>query len=165
VEAFLGVALIVGLFVAYVVQRREKTKPLPVPPPMAEAIAEAVPTPRGSSPNWGAPILFCGLLYGAATAGVWWSVLWQVLYFVLVALGAYTAFSAKEFAGELKRDPATTRREHYLKFAVPYVLVPVIAWVLAIPVGWTSAALLPALPWVLLIAIGLVAVLAPGKKS
>jgi hypothetical protein len=159
--AFLGFALIVGLFVAYFLQQREKKRPAEPAPTEPGAAApsandEAI-GPRGSSPNWGAPILFCGFLYGATSrAGTGWSVFWQLLYFGLVALGAYTAFSAKEFAGEQARNPSVTRRDHMLQYGVTYVAVPVIAWVLAIPFGWPTATLLPALPWALLLIVGLV---------
>jgi hypothetical protein len=163
-SALLGFGLIVGLFVAYAIQRRgsakgaEPAQAAPVPTEPAAPVEAAAPAEerRGSSPNWGAPIIFVLLLFGAATQrGNGWGYLWQILFGLVVAVGAHTAFSPKEFAAELKRDPQATRATHALTFGIPYVLIPVVAWVVTIPLGRNWGSLIPAAPWALLAVFGI----------
>ena len=51
-----------------------------------------------------------------------------------------------------------------MKLGVPYILVPVVAWTIAIPLRVNGAWMLPALPWALLLAAGVVLSLT-GRKS
>jgi hypothetical protein len=161
-ESLLGVVLIAGLFVAYAMQRRAARGPsapetTPAVEPPGAKDEELEPT-RGSSPNWALPIVFCALLAAAsAHRSSWWGTLWQTLYLGLVALGVYSTFSAREIAAELERRPGLTAAEHRWQSGLPYVAVPVIAWALAIPIGWRPAVLLPALPWLILLIIGVIA--------
>jgi hypothetical protein len=159
-QGLAGLALIVGLFVFYARERRAKGRPPVVDgtPPVARVEALATPDAapsRGSSPNWGAPIVFVLLLLGAAThRGSWWGVLWQVLYFVIIGVALYSTFSPKEFAAELARRPGTTRGDVYLTLGVPYILVPIAGWIVTIPFNFAPGAFIPALPWVALIVAG-----------
>lgn len=159
-----GFALIIGLFVAYAIQRRN-ARIAKNPPPAAEPAAAPVaavdaataetPLRSSRSPNWGAPILFCLLLLGAAThRGNFWGYLWQTIFFAFVAVALYSMFSAKDFEIEKKRDPELTRSRHYLTIGVPYVLFPVIGWVVTIPMGINGGFLIPAVAWAPLILIG-----------
>jgi hypothetical protein len=171
-EGFLGFALIAGLFVAYAMQRRAQRRAADDAVAPKPAVAEsslprepagaAEPAPAAEqpvsygSPNWGAPIIFTGLLIAAAThRGSWWGTLWQVLYFAVIAVAAYSTFSRKELREEQQRRPGTTRGEVYLRTGVPYLLVPVVAWVLAMPLGFGAAVILPAIPWILLALLGI----------
>jgi hypothetical protein len=169
-QGLAGLALIVGLFVFYVRERRAKSRQplIEVQPPVARVEAPTTPEtkpPRGSSPNWGAPIIFVLLLSGAAThRGSWWGVLWQALYFAVIVVGLYSTFSPKELAAEQARRPGTTRRDVYLTLGVPYLLVPIVAWIVTIPFAFAPGAFIPALPWVALIVAGSFAALRPKLK-
>jgi phosphotransferase system glucose/maltose/N-acetylglucosamine-specific IIC component len=172
-QGLAGLALIVGLFVAYALERRARRRaaePPPVvaepEPPPAEIIDGTQPAPVSyGSPNWGAPIVFVLLLVGAAThRGSWWGVLWQVIYFGIIAVAAYSTFSRKELREEQERRPGTTRRDVFLRIGVPYLLIPLIAWLITMPLGITLGTLVPALPWMLLALLGVVATLrAPAR--
>jgi hypothetical protein len=168
-SGLIGFALIVALFVGYAMQRRGQSTPADsaaeTPAPADASVpagTSSEPAPaerRGSSPNWGAPILFVALLFGAASqGGNAWGYLWQALYWALILLGAYTAFSAKELAAERRRDPAATRMTQSLTYGIPYVLIPVVAWVAVILLDWRWGVFLPLAPWALLAVIAVVAV-------
>src|SRR5207248_5105249 len=95
---------------------------------------------RGSSPNWGMPIILCALLIGATShRDSSWGCVWQAIFLGIVGVAAYFVVSPKELAAEQTRRPGTTRFEHYLKLGVPYVAVPVVAWILVIPMGLGAA--------------------------
>ena len=173
-QGLFGFALIAGLFIWYVRERRARTRAAAPPDSIAKPPAERpatemepveAPVTQGSSPNWGAPIGFCLLLLGAVThRGNFWGYLWQACYLGIVVVATYSTFSPKELAAEKLRRPGTTRREHYVKLGVPYILVPVVAWTIAIPLRVNGAWMLPALPWALLLAAGVVLSLT-GRKS
>ena len=120
--------------------------------PASSADTTEPQSPAGRSPNWGAPLILCALLYGAASQGrSAWGLVWHGLYVAAVLLGAYTAFSNKEFEAERRRAPGTTRFQHIVWYGVPYVLFPVAGWLLAILAGSRFGTLVPALPWVALV--------------
>lgn len=154
----LGVLFIAGLFVAYVRQRRERNRP-PTPVVAAEqapaAASEPEPSTHSSSPNWGMPIVYCALLAGADShRGTFWGYLWQAIFFALLAVAAYSMFSPRELAATQSRNPETTRVNHYITLGVPYLLFPVIGWVLVMVFGWSAGAFVPALPWAALLLMG-----------
>ena len=156
-----GAVVIGGIVVAYVRERRARTRPpevLPAEPPEPLAATdEDTTTIRSSSPNWGMPIVYCLLLIGADThRDSFWGVLWQAIFFVIVAVAAYSTFSPKELAQEQARQPGTTRMQHYVTFGVPYLLFPLAGWFLAMRMGWRLGVFVPALPWLLLLLFGLI---------
>lgn len=177
----LGFAFIVGLFVAYAAEQRARRRaknPPPAPDPAAEPVVSAqqatapsdaaasVELARSaSSPNWGAPIVFCLLLLFAAThRHSFWGYLWQTIFWVIVLVAAYSAFLPSEIAKEQARHPGMTKRDIFLITGVPYVVLPIIGWVLVIPLGWNWAVIVPALPWALLLVIGMIAVAFQKKR-
>ncbi len=130
----------------------------PAPQDQAPHAAEA----PHRSPNWGMPIFFVALLLAAAThRDSWWGVLWQVLYGLIVAVAVYSTFAPGEVRRELERMPGWTRRDILLFTGVPYVLIPVIGWIAAIPLHWFPGVFIPALPWLGLILLAL-GVTVPG---
>jgi hypothetical protein len=164
--AFFGFLFIAGLFAAYALQERDKKRQAEradAPPQQQPVVAEPVaaverPVSQGS-PNWGAPILFTGLLIAAAThRDSWWGVFWQVPYFALMAVAAYSTFHPKEIAEEQRRRPGTTRRDVFIRTGIPYLIIPLIAWTVTIPAGLNAGALIAAVPWILLAIIGMVVV-------
>lgn len=177
IAGLLGFALMAALFVAYAWERRARRRGTTVAG-SAEVAVDVVATPdvatmepesavraqSRSSPNWGMPIVYGLLLAGAdAHRGSLWGYLWQGLYFALIAVALYSTFSPKELAAEQVRRPDTTRTGHYLALGVPYVLVPALAWVLVIPLGWMGGIFVPAVPWVLLLVGGLLGVALPRR--
>jgi hypothetical protein len=104
------------------------------------------------------PIVFTLLLVSAAAhRHSFWGYLWQLIFGGIVLLGAYSTFSPKEIAAEIARRPGTTRSSILVTTGVPYVLVPTIGWVLAIPLGWGPGALVPLLPWAALLVFAAIA--------
>jgi hypothetical protein len=159
-QGLFGLALIVGLVWWYARERRTKDRP-PAPPPepvdATPVVEDGEPTSRGSSPNWGAPIVYVLLLYAAVRSqGSWWSMLWLTIYFAIFGVAWYSTFSEKELVDEQARRPGTTRREHYFKLGVPYLLFPMLGWLGVCVFGWKLAVFIPTIPWVLLMAAGLV---------
>ena len=158
-QGLLGFALIIGLFVYYARERRAN-KHLPAST-VVDVIANdptvsAETEVRGSSPNWGAPIVYVLLLVAAQRSdGSWWRMLWLSLYFSIFGVAWYSMFSDKEFADEVARRPGTTRREQYFKIGVPYLLFPFLGWLGVIVFGWRAAVLIPAIPWLALVVAGL----------
>jgi Ca2+/Na+ antiporter len=155
-QGLFGFALIIGLFVWYVRERRAKNRPPALAPERVDVTpvaAEAEPVVRVSSPNWGAPIVYVLLLYAALKAqGTWWSMLWLTIYFAIFGVAWYSTFSEKELEDEQARRPGTTRREHYLKLGVPYLLFPMLGWLGVFVFGWKLAVFIPAIPWLALLA-------------
>jgi hypothetical protein len=175
-EAFLGFALIVGLFVAYAMQQRSTRraaedaaapKPAAIEAASPEVAADdaRVQAVSSGSPNWGAPVLFTGFLIGAAThRDSWWGILWQVLYFAMLAVAAWSTFGPGDLREEQRRHPGTTRSDMLVRIGIPYLLIPLVGWLLVIPLNHGAAALLPAIPWILLALLGVgVAVFSRAK--
>ena len=161
----IGAVAIGAIFVAYARERRARMRPPEVvlaEPPEQVASTEEEPTIRSSSPNWGMPIVYCLLLIGADThRNSFWGALWQAIFFVILAVAAYSTFSPKELAEEQARQPGTTRMQHYVTLGVPYLLFPLAGWFLAMRLGWRRGVLVPALPWMFLLLLGLVVILKP----
>ncbi len=158
-QGVFGLALIAGLFVWYARERRARKHPsAPAPEAVkATSVEDAEPVVRGASPNWGAPIAYVLLLHAALRSqGTWWSMVWLTIYFAIFGVAWYSTFSEKELADEQARRPGTTRREHYFKLGVPYLLFPMLGWLGAFVFGWRPAVFIPTIPWLLLIAAGLV---------
>ena len=155
-QTLFGLALIIGLFVWYARERRARNRPPASAPELVDAtpvVDEGEPVVHGPSPNWGAPIVYVLLLYAALrTQGTWWSMLWLTIYFMIFGVAWYSTFSEKELADEQARRPGTTRREHYIKLGVPYLLFPLLGWLGAIVFGWKLAVFIPAIPWLALLA-------------
>ena len=173
-SAVAGGAMIIGLFVAYARERRARTRArqvgasppvdpvvsaerIPVAAPDTSTEAAALePSTGGRSPNWGLPIVYGLLLIAVAThRGSVWGTVWQVVYLAIVALGAYSTFAPSELAGEQRRHPGTTRASHYVTFGVPYVLLPLVGWILVGPMRLPIGILAPIAPWIGLAVIGL----------
>ena len=144
VDGLLGLALIGGLFSAYYIQRRNARLARE-----AEQRAIAEPeTPSGPSPSFGVSFMYTVLLIAAGThphSG--WGYLWQALFGVMFVLAVGTTFSRGAWEGERAKAPALTRRAHMLMNGVLYVLLPLIGWVLVVPVGWLWGALAPGVIW------------------
>ena len=162
-SGFFGAALIVGLFVAYAMQRRARNRSpaaLETVEPPPDTRSETEPATSSRSPNWGMPIVYCLLLVAADShRGTFWGYLWQGTFLAILALAAYSTFSPKELASEQMRRPGTTRADHYLSLGVPYLLFPAIGWTLVVVVGWPVGILVPAIPWLLMLLAGAVVVL------
>jgi hypothetical protein len=155
-QALFGFALIGGLFVWYFRERRAKRATIePVAAPIVDATADVTtetPVVSLGSPNWGAPIFYVIVLLAIKGTRGWWSIGWLALYFAVWALAFYSTFSPSQLREEQERRPGTTRRFHYLRFGVPYVLFPLLGWFVAIRLSWLPGVLIPALPWVVLVA-------------
>lgn len=177
-SGLLGFALIAGLFVKYAMDRRARKRAanpdsIATPEPASVIATEpsttvsSEPRVRSSSPNWGMPVVYCLLLYGADSHRTnFWGYLWQGLYFALLAVASYSTFSPKELAAEQVRRPGTTRLNQYVTLGVPYVLFPAAGWILVEPVGWSPGVLVPALPWaLLLLAAGVTSLLPKGRDE
>lgn len=161
-----GFALIIGLFVAYALERRAArakknpsapTEPAPVAAPAATSdhASPAASAPQGRSPNWGAPIVFCLLLFGAAThRHSFWGYLWQAIFLAFVAFGVYSTASKRDFEIDRKRDSELTRTLYVITTGVPYVFFPLLGWTMVVPFGLNAGVIVPALAWVPLIFIG-----------
>jgi hypothetical protein len=157
-QALGGVALIVGLFVAYALERRARHRPATPPPEPVVAPVATAPTPAAPaettggrrSINWGAPIIYCVLLWGGAHRDTNWRYVWLTLYAAMLVVAGHTMFSAKEFAIERRRQPDLTWREHWVKIGVPYLLFPVAGLALVLA-GVSGGVIVPSLPWVFII--------------
>ena len=167
-----GFALIVGLFVAYLRERRARSRPATLPPVPAAAPATATEpasapaesTGGRSSINWGAPIIYCVLLWGVVHRDTNWRYVWLTLYSAMIAVAVHTMLSAKELAIERRRQPDLTRREHWVKIGVPYLLFPLAGLALVLA-GIPGGVLVPALPWVLIILAAVVILPAQAVAS
>lgn len=175
-SGLLGLLLIVGLFVAYGVQRRRqrqerlprRAEPSPNPEPAADAPASPrVDDPPARSADLGClPIVPSVLLLLVVThRGDFWGTLWQVVFFSLVAVAAWSALSPSEFARASRGDPEMTRRDHILTMGVGFVVLPLLGWVVAVPLRWDPGFLIPALPWAVLLAYGYIAAAFPRPKG
>ena len=148
VAGVVGALFIGGLFVAYVMQRRAKRlardaalRP-PAPPPAtlapakapaAEAPAKEVAESRPSSPAFGMSVACTVLLFAAGThLGSWWGYLWQALFAGVLLLGIGMAFGRDAYESARIYDPMRTRAAHMLINGVPYVLLPVVGYVIVI---------------------------------
>ena len=153
VAAVVGALFIGGLFVAYFMQQRAKRlardaalrPPAPPPAPLApaeapatealatEALASEGPESRPSSPAFGMSFLYTMLLFAAGThLGSWWGYLWQALFAGLLLLGIGMAFGRDAYESARVYDPTRTRAAHMLINGVPYVLLPVVGYVIVI---------------------------------
>lgn len=174
-QGLLGLLLVVGLFVAYGIERRTKRlarRPRPAEPaPTLEPAAEALAPPPGEdrparSTEFGclpiAPSVL--LLLVVAHRGDFWGTLWQVVFFSLVALASWSALSPTEFARANRSDPALTRRAHVVTMGVGFVALPLLGWVVAVPLRWAPGFLIPALPWAVALAYAYVAPILQRSK-
>lgn len=148
VAAAVGALFIGGLFVVYFMQQRAKRlardaalrPPAPPPAPLApaealaaEALASEGAESRPSSPAFGMSFLYTMLLFAAGThLDSWWGYLWQALFAGLLVLGIGMAFSRDAYESARIYDPMRTRAAHRLINGVPYVLLPVVGYVIVI---------------------------------
>ena len=181
VAAFVGVLMIGGLFAAYYMQRRrqrldrEAAAAPPAPPaPVATVPASPAERSRGaagaehgegvattgvesrpSSPAFTLSFVSTFLLWAAAThAGSWWGWFWQALYAGMLVLALTLTFGPAAFESARTYEPALTRRTHILLNGVPYVILPIVGWVVVIQIGSLWGLLAPGLIFVGLLAAG-----------
>jgi hypothetical protein len=164
VQALFGLLLLVGLFVAYGVERRRKRR---APAHRASAPREARPAPataRQVAPDDGPPArsweLGCLplapsilLLLAATHRDDVWGTVWQAVFFAVVGLAAWSALSPREFAKAAAGDPGLSRREHILRYGAGFVLFPLVGWGLVVPLAWTPGFVVPAVPWAVVYAV------------
>jgi len=164
----LGLLFIVGLFVAYGVERRAKRSA--VQPGAAGAAAPSGPPaktrppypsdylPAHSAELGCLPIVPSVLLLLVVThRDDFWGILWQVVFFALIAVATWAALRPSEIASARRWDPELTPRAHRLRIGVGFVVLPLVGWVLAVPLRWDPGCVVPALPWVLILAYAYVA--------
>jgi hypothetical protein len=171
----LGLLFIVGLFAAYGVERRRKR--------LARQPRPSSST-QGTEPPADAPVPPAGLDIPPRTAELgclpivpsvllllvvshrddFWGILWQVVFFALIAVSTWAALSPSEIAGARRWDPSLTPRAHRLRIGVGFVVLPLVGWVLAVPLRWDPGCVVPALPWVLMLAYAYVASAFPRLK-
>ena len=158
VDGLIGLALIGGLFLAYYVERRstrlrrEQAERITALPP---AIAEA-PSPSGPSPSFAISFIYTALLIAAAThADSGWGYLWLALFGILFIFALRSTFGRGDYESARTNAPTLTRREHVLMNGIPYVLLPLIGFVLVIPYGWIWGAVVPGVIWLVPLGAGI----------
>jgi len=82
-----------------------------------------------------------------------WGYIWQGVFFVVVGISAYLTLSPRELAAARRADPGRTWWGHLLQMGVGLVVLPLLGWVLVVPVRWDPGFLVPVVPWVLLVAV------------
>jgi cbb3-type cytochrome oxidase subunit 3 len=171
----LGLLFIAGLFVAYGLERRKKRlERLPRPAATAPgteppAEAPAPPSGIGTAPRYAdlgcLPVVPSFLLLLVVThRDDFWGILWQVVFFALVAIATWAALRPSEFDAASRWDPELTLRGHRIRIGVGFVVLPLLGWVLAVPLRWDPGFLVPALPWALMLAYAYVASAFPRQR-
>jgi hypothetical protein len=95
----------------------------------------SIPTPKASqgyrfSFPTGLPLLACPLLLVSihAGSGKWWSIPFHLLYFSIIGLGLWEAYSFKQFEIIKKRDVSLNRLTWVMNWLIFFVILPLIAW-------------------------------------
>ncbi len=95
-------------------------------------------------------LVYCALLLFAVThRDSVWGYIWQGAFLLLLMVGVYSTFGSTDFKREAERYPGLSRREYVLTTGIPYLLLPLIGWVLACPMKWWPGVLVPGLPWII----------------
>ena len=161
VDALLGLALIGGLFFAYYIQRRNKRLAREAPERVAvlppEVVVPSGPSgPSGPSPSFAASLAYTIVLVAAAThPHSFWGYFWQALFGVMLVFSLVTTFARGDYEASRTKAPALSRREHMLMNGIPYVLLPLVGWVLVIPFGWIWGAIVPGVIWLVPFGLGI----------